>query len=252
MHPQPGSAPVLCPGYTATAVAPGLKLRPRACALTWPRLCLLPGPTPASSWRYSGAPPLHGSSPHPCYPWDQAHSSEPLVPTFLLSSLVIPLPFARAHLFRSLGQLCQALTSGHAPPLSRTKSTFFRLRPWAMPRPRPSRLGRRRRSFPRCPGPAPHAGSRSFPAFHGPTSWPIPAPRGTTRRSTLAAPPQRLRICGDQSRPLPGFSGPPGLRRLRPGRASCSPSAGGARPREAAQERAGPLCFRRKPTTPSS
>lgn len=49
IHPDPGSGPVLCPGYTSAAVAPGLQPRPRACALTWPRLCLLPGSTPPLS-----------------------------------------------------------------------------------------------------------------------------------------------------------------------------------------------------------
>lgn len=46
IHPEPGSGRVLCPGYTSAAVAPGLQPRRRACALTWPRLCLLPGSTP--------------------------------------------------------------------------------------------------------------------------------------------------------------------------------------------------------------
>lgn len=195
------------------------------------------------------APPFHRSCSRACYPLNHARSSDTTFPP-LCPHPSFPLGNSSV-LVRGLDQLCRAFVAATPRP-SRTTSNFLRRRPWAMPRPRPSHLERGPRSFPRCPCAAPHAASRSFLAFHGPTSWPIPAPHGTTLRSTLATLVPVSAFSGVASWLLPGFLGLPLLGPLSAVHAPCPPSAGGTRSREAVQERAGLLCFRIKQPTPQS
>lgn len=150
-----------------------------------------------------------------------------------------------AHLSRSLDQSCLAFTSGYAP----TESHIFRSSLCATPRPRPSRSGRRCRSFPRLSKPRPSSpGYIPLPSVLANPGAP-PMPHCTTLRSPLITVTPRMRdslhsafrhghALGSQAIPFWLDSGLV--------HASCSPSAGRAWSWEAAEKRAGLTNFRRK------